>query len=304
MLVSVVIPCFNAAPFIKRAVLSALHQRETGEVILVEDGSTDKSLQICEELRDNFKRVKLFHHPEAGNHGAGASRNLGIKEAHFDYIAFLDADDFYLEGRFTAAKHILNSHPNVEGVYEAAAHHFYSSFAKENYRLNYKSSALVTIKNGRSLNNLFETFLTGEGGWFHLDALTLRKEAVKKIGYFDETLRQTQDTDWILRLCLHCNLAAGKIDSPVAQIGIHDKNRIHNQKEANHYRFIMLKKWWVPVLQAPISKKAKLHFIRSYLDCHPWVRRHTHVRIMRKFVKGVVFLIHLARSPGMVLKIL
>ena len=104
MKVSVIIPVFNAEKFIRKAVESVLDQSETGEILLIEDTSPDNSLKICQELEEKHDRVRLLRHDDLLNHGAGATRNLGIRNAKFDYVAFLDADDFYLKGRFINAR--------------------------------------------------------------------------------------------------------------------------------------------------------------------------------------------------------
>src|SRR5690554_4082261 len=98
--VSVIIPVYNAANFVTQAVESAVVLGEVGEVIVVEDGSPDNALDICRELADKYSKVKLFQHPNGENRGPGASRNLGIMNASFDFISFLDADDWYLPNRF------------------------------------------------------------------------------------------------------------------------------------------------------------------------------------------------------------
>ena len=100
MTVSVVIPVYQAAAFVEQAVESALAQPETGEVLLVEDGSGDGSLAECERLAAGDGRVRLLRHPNGENRGAGASRNLGIEQSTCPLVAFLDADDYYLLGRF------------------------------------------------------------------------------------------------------------------------------------------------------------------------------------------------------------
>ena len=79
MEVSVIIPVYNAAAYVGQAVRSALEQPETREVILIEDGSQDTSLQVCRELEGAFDSVRLLRHPDGKNLGAGASRNLGIR---------------------------------------------------------------------------------------------------------------------------------------------------------------------------------------------------------------------------------
>jgi len=84
--ISVIIPVFNASKFIQRAVESAIQQKEVCEVILIEDGSTDNSYQICKKISSKFDQVLLFTHENRANEGAGESRNLGIKKAKYSFF--------------------------------------------------------------------------------------------------------------------------------------------------------------------------------------------------------------------------
>ncbi len=107
-----IIPAYNCDKFIDKAINSALKQPEVTEVILVNDGSTDNTLKIVETLQKTSKKIKIYHHKNEVNKGRSASRNLGIKNAKGNYIAFLDADDYYLNNRFFNDKnsilHILS----------------------------------------------------------------------------------------------------------------------------------------------------------------------------------------------------
>ena len=123
-LISVIIPFYNARDFVIQAVESALSEPETGEVIVVEDGSPDGGIEILRELEKKYPKVRLLRHADEGNHGAAAARNLGIQHAQFPFVAFLDADDYYLPGRFTNTREILLSDPSVDGVYNAMGAHF------------------------------------------------------------------------------------------------------------------------------------------------------------------------------------
>ena len=89
------IPCYNAEQFIERAVRSVLEQKEVSEIIVVNDGSTDSSQKILDELSWQIPQLNIYIHPDAVNKGRSASRNLGIKKASNPFIAFLDADDYY-----------------------------------------------------------------------------------------------------------------------------------------------------------------------------------------------------------------
>ncbi|MGX5685013.1 glycosyltransferase family 2 protein [Chryseobacterium cucumeris] len=111
----IMIPVFNAELYITKAVESALQFSEVFEVLLIEDRSPDNALEICKELAEKHMRVQFFQHPDKENHGAGASRNLGIENAAGDVIAFLDADDYFLPNRFDVEKELFKN-PQIEGI--------------------------------------------------------------------------------------------------------------------------------------------------------------------------------------------
>lgn len=91
-LISVIIPVYNVEKFLSQCVESILVQTYSNyEVILVNDGSKDNSLDICNELSLKDKRIKTINQE---NQGAGAARNAGLEAANGEYIYFLDADDF------------------------------------------------------------------------------------------------------------------------------------------------------------------------------------------------------------------
>lgn len=225
MLVSVVIPVYNAEKYLKAAVESALSQRETGEVILVEDNSPDASLQICRELEATFDRVRVVRHPGGQNLGAGASRNLGLRSAHCDFVAFLDADDFYLENRFSEAHRIFQEQEDADGVYEAVGVWFEDSRAKERW-LSWAHEDLITMRESVSSEELFSALVENSRGWLHLDGLVLRKRIFHQCGYFFENLKLHQDSAFFLQLAAMCRLRPGRLNHPVAMRRVHDHNRI------------------------------------------------------------------------------
>lgn len=100
-LISVIIIFYNAQEFIQQAVQSVQNQTYSGwEIIFVDDGSTDDSPAIAAQFeRQDPHRFQLLQHPDGKNHGTAASRNLGIKAARGEFIAFLDADDLYAKNR-------------------------------------------------------------------------------------------------------------------------------------------------------------------------------------------------------------
>lgn len=92
VLISVIIPIYNAQSRLEQCVKSIMSQTYTNlEICLIDDGSTDKSGTICDQLADEDSRIKAFHKK---NGGVSTARNIGLKEATGDYIVFVDADDY------------------------------------------------------------------------------------------------------------------------------------------------------------------------------------------------------------------
>ncbi len=228
MAVSVITPAYNAGRYVARAVESALGQPQVSEVILVEDGSTDDTLEQCRWLVTTDTRVKLFRHPGGENRGAGASRTLGLQMATQSLIAFLDADDFYLPGRFDVAMKCLLD-PTVDGVYEAIGVAYESEQARQRFHETRGQSispvGLTTIRAGIAPENLFHALLRG-AGFCSLDGLTIRRKVIASSGVFNEKLRLHQDYHFLLRLAYFARLVPGSLDRAVAMRWVHGANRI------------------------------------------------------------------------------
>ncbi len=242
--VSIITPVYNAEKYLRKAVESAVSLEEVGEVILVEDKSPDNALDLCKTLENEYKKVKLFQHPDKGNHGAGASRNLGINNATYDYIAFLDADDYYLPNRFLKDKSIFYSKPETEGVYSALGIHYYSNKAKEIFKkAGFEYQEFLTISHPVPPDELFNVLFNSHPfakGEFSTNNITLKKSVFKKIGLFNTELKLRQDIHLWKRLAAFCILEAGEINQPTAIRGVHEENRMTQKKE--HLKYVDL--WW------------------------------------------------------------
>jgi glycosyltransferase involved in cell wall biosynthesis len=118
-LLSVIIPVYNAAPYVEACINSIYQQRLDGndfEIILINDGSTDDSLLIITELQKRHDNIHIFSQK---NQGPSVARNKGIKEACGKYISFVDADDLLIPG---ALSYLINyaerySTDVIEGKY-------------------------------------------------------------------------------------------------------------------------------------------------------------------------------------------
>src|SRR5687768_8969930 len=107
-MISVIIPCYNAAPFIAETLISIFEQKDVFlEVIVIDDGSTDTSASIIKEFGD-----KVQYHYQT-NSGVSSARNKGLVLAKGDYVIFFDADDKMSEGFLFARKKVLDENESV-----------------------------------------------------------------------------------------------------------------------------------------------------------------------------------------------
>lgn len=262
--VSVVIPVYNAEKYVARAAESALAQPETEEVLLVEDDSPDQALAVCRRLESEHPgQVRLFRHPDGRNHGAGPSRNLGIRKATQPFIAFLDADDYYLPGRFARDAELLLADDTLDGVYNALGTDILDEAGRQWWTAGKERPPLTCVWNAPPPERLFfEMQPVGTGGWFSFDATTVRRAVFDKAAWFSD-LRLSQDTLLGVQLAAVCRLAGGRTQEPVAMRGVHGGNRI----------------------QAPAAMQAARRAV--YRELLAWARRRRLPPAYRREIQGL-----------------
>ena len=97
-LISIVVPVYNVEKYLEKCINSIINQTYKNiEIILVDDGSTDDSGKLCDELKKKDNRIKVFHKK---NGGLSDARNFGIEKASGKYIGFIDSDDFIKEDMY------------------------------------------------------------------------------------------------------------------------------------------------------------------------------------------------------------
>ena len=101
MLLSIIVPVYNVEPYLRRCVDSLLDQGEFSdyEIILIDDGSTDRSGEICEEYASTNEKVRVLHKE---NGGLSSARNAGLAAANGEYVLFVDSDDYLKTGCLAA----------------------------------------------------------------------------------------------------------------------------------------------------------------------------------------------------------
>lgn len=289
---SVIIPVYKAENFLKRAIESVLIQLEVSEIVLVEDCSPDNSIEICKKYAEKYPElIKLYFHPERKNLGAGATRNLGIKKSKGDYIAFLDADDFYLPNRFKETLEIFNKYPEIDGVYGSLGTHFENNDLREIYKNEPSYQDVVSFKSKVEPQKLFEAIAINHESWIHLNTLTIKKCIAEKVGYFDEKFKQGQDTHFVWKLAAVGNLISVSTNEAIAMRGVHEKNRIYNKKESGYFHSLLtpsILEWGKDI---NVIKNNKKIFIKNkhllYLKLYAYAQNKYLARLL--YIKDLIF---------------
>lgn len=142
MRLSIIIPIYNVEDTLQRCLESVLAQvDETMEVVLINDGSTDSSGQIAEEMTAGRGNCRLIHQT---NKGLSAARNAGIEVATGDYLTFVDSDDFIAEGTYAALLAVLATHPDYD-ILEYPALLYYGSRTKQRL-LTFSDTTISSIR--------------------------------------------------------------------------------------------------------------------------------------------------------------
>jgi len=184
-LVSIITPAHNAQRFIGKCIESVIAQSyQNWEMIIVDDGSTDETLEIIQQYINKDYRVVLFSNDI--NLGASKSRNIAIKEAKGNYIAFLDSDDIWLPKKLEIQMELMDiedvamCYSNYDVIDEDGyvTNHFKAP-TKVNYQDMLRTSYIGTLTTVYSVKKLGKVYFKDVG---HEDYL-LKLDILKEIDY-------------------------------------------------------------------------------------------------------------------------
>ncbi len=205
---SVIMACHNSASFLDEAIASVLNQTLRDlELILVDDSSTDNSLEIARSYEEQDDRVSVLSAPASS--GPGPARNAGISVARGEWLAILDSDDVALPSRFADQMQMAKSEPNLVLI---------------------GSNSIMIDENGRALReHVFPTNhrqlakrLRTYRGFPPHSSIVYRGDIVRRLAAFDAKYFQSEDRDLWLRLSEVGKLAS--VNKPLAKIRKHKGN--------------------------------------------------------------------------------
>lgn len=194
--VSIIVPIFNGERYVERCAKSILEQSYKAiELILVDDGSFDSSLELCNKISQADHRVKVLSQP---NKGVSSARNQGLRYATGEYFTFVDVDDYLLPGMLDTILNYLketgadvvtygwNRCMELEGLLE---------YVHEDFEIISDRSIIIKRILGQ---------YSACGGGYPWNKVW-RKSVHLKERFFDERLFYFEDLDWVIRMMLQVN---------------------------------------------------------------------------------------------------
>lgn len=170
MRVSVIISNYNYGQFVADAVRSALGQQPPPhEIIVVDDGSTDHSIQVVRDLASEHESIRVVAKPNGGQLSAF---NAGFEECEGDVVCFLDADDEFLPGYLARLVQVYSERPTVDFVYCTVV------YVKEGIPLHKSSDATASLDHGITF---FRTLILGDWVGSPTSGLSARRWVLQKI---------------------------------------------------------------------------------------------------------------------------
>ena len=193
-MISVVIPLYNKEKSVRTTLNSVRAQSFTDwECIVVDDGSTDKSREVVEQIKIEDLRFKILSQP---NSGVSAARNAGIMAAKGEYVTFLDADDLWTEDFLATIAALIQEYPNA-GLYSTG------------YLVTNSSTLLNREQLERYNPNPFRGFV--QTPWnnslrLYVGSVCGRREKIIEMGMFDTRMTHGEDYDFCWRMMLEGGL--------------------------------------------------------------------------------------------------
>jgi len=220
-LVSVIVPCYNRADIVGETIDSLLRQTYADlEVIVVDDGSTDRTREVIADYRD--QRVHYFHKP---NGGLSSARNYGLGQARGEFIAFLDSDDLWLDWKLDVQMNLFKRHGEVGMIWsdmstfsqigttlsERHLRDYYSAYELVDFERNHRPAgtlaklgpvAPATLGNcPYYVADVFEHMFSGN--LVHPSTAIVRRERLRESGPFEPEVTGPggEDYHFYFRIC-------------------------------------------------------------------------------------------------------
>ncbi|MCL2597582.1 MAG: glycosyltransferase family 2 protein [Paludibacter sp.] len=229
---SVIIPLYNKEKYIEKALQSVINQTfKEFEVIVIDDGSIDNSLAIVNRFKNEYSNITIL---EQANSGVSTARNNAVKVAKYDYIAFLDADDWWEENYLETIKRLIDDFP--EGAL------FASSYFKVKNRRYIAAKIGVNQDFTRGYFDYLQAYISSPYMPVWTGAAVVKKSIFDEFNGFNPALKMGEDFDLWVRIALKYKIVLENqplafYNQDVEQASRAVGRKIH--KPENHFLFAL-----------------------------------------------------------------
>lgn len=261
---SIIIPVYNAEQHLDQCINSLLNQTINNfEIIIVNDGSTDSSPQLCQQFADADQRINIINQ---NNQGPSAARNTALQKATGDYILFVDADDWVETNYLSTIDNTLHNNPNIDLLFFSEIRHFHDGC------INIFSSGENTLYTKKDIQNeiirLIQNASKHPYFGFTWNKVFRRSIITQNNIRFNEQLRTREDEVFSMTYAMHIT-SLKTIFAPIYNYRISPTSLTQTKKQPEEYFYYAnaivnaIQDNGLNVLKHFIAKKATFSLVRG-----------------------------------------
>lgn len=187
-MISIIIPIYNIASYLEQCIESIINQEGNIEVILIDDGSYDKSPTICDKYAEKDKRIHVIHKQ---NGGVSSARNTGLDTAKGEWIWFVDGDDYITNNAIKELENIIRNNKDADFI----------RFSYQRLQGEYITTIDIENINNTSPNTYFQKHHS-----YLNQTILFKHELIKNINLrFSENIKMGEDLEFQYKYLLYCN---------------------------------------------------------------------------------------------------
>jgi glycosyltransferase involved in cell wall biosynthesis len=251
--ISVIIPTYNRANFIRNTIISVINQTYTDwELLVIDDGSTDNTHEIVDEFINKDSRIKYFYQENSG--GPSSPKNLGIEKAEGVYVAFLDSDDEWFPTKLEEQLAVFENSNNPKlGVVAC-----YLNIK------DYKTGKILSTNNEYYRGNVLDKLVSGSLNLFTASSIMTKLSILKIIGPFDTNFKISEDMDMWLRIS-EKGYEFDYVPLYLLNYLVHDGNIYYQNKDNDwfNYFIMLIKKHYQLFLYYDFSILGNFYFTKK-----------------------------------------
>lgn len=233
--ISAILPTYNSRQYLAKSIQSLIDQTEPfDEIIIIDDGSTDDSINIINTFVSQHKNIYLLKH--TSNQGVCEALNNGLKYATGDYVILCAADDCYFRDIVEHAKSCAQKYPTI-GIICGDANVYHNKKKSPNYRmLPFSENTLITSNLFKKIAYRYHVYFNGSGGMF------MKRDAILQAGLLHHELRW--HSDWLLYITIALQHGIYYIKTPFVDIYMREQSYSSNRLNYAKQKQVMLNTYY------------------------------------------------------------